>query len=452
MSKTKTLFFCKNCGVESVKWIGKCPNCHQWNTYIEKIITASSKEKSGYDFSKENNQPLKIIEIEDKVDERIDCLDRELNQVLGGGMVKGSLLLLAGEPGIGKSTLALQLALKMNSISVVYVSGEESLHQLKMRTIRIGISNDDIWLVNETKIENIFLHFEKIKPQFIVIDSIQTIYTQTIENSAGTVPQIKECAVQFLQYAKSKNIPILIIGHITKDGQIAGPKILEHIVDVVLQLEADDQFFYRILRANKNRYGSTDEMGMYEMQKKGMFPVNNFSSLLLPERNEQLSGNAVAVAIEGIRPIMIEVQALVGPSFYGTPQRSTTGFHYKRLNMLLAVIESKTGYKLGNKDVFLNIAGGINVKDTAIDMAVIVAILSASLNLAISSQICFFGEVGLSGEIRPNKRLNIRIKEASKLGFKKIFCPFGKLDIPKNTSIEIVKISKITDVLKKIFK
>ena len=415
MAKTRTVYVCQNCGVDSPKWIGKCPSCGEWNTYVEEIIhkeTGPANNLSIAGFEPSKQKPVLISDVESQLEERIDTSSNELNRVLGGGLVKGSLVLIGGEPGIGKSTLVLQVVLGMKGKRTLYVSGEESVNQLKLRAERLLYKDPDCYIVSETSLEQVFVHAQNVKPDLLIVDSIQTITTENIESSPGSVSQVRECAAALLKFCKTTNIPVLLIGHINKEGSIAGPKVLEHIVDTVLQFEGDQHYMYRILRPIKNRFGSTSELGIFEMQQSGLREVSNPSELLLSQNHEGLSGVAIASAIEGIRPFLIEVQALVSSAAYGNPQRSSTGFDYRRLNMLLAVLEKRAGFKLAQKDVFMNIAGGIRVNDPAIDLAVISAVLSSSLDIAIESQVCMAGEVGLSGEIRPINRLEQRIHEA----------------------------------------
>ena len=414
MAKLKTAFFCQNCGTHYPKWMGQCSACKEWNTLIEEVIQNPKKIAIGLSKTQASSKPTKIQDIDNTKNPRLNSKDEELNRVLGGGIVPGSLILIGGEPGIGKSTLLLQISLFLN-IKVLYVSGEESKQQIKRRANRINSSSQSCYILNETNVETIIQQINSIEPELIIIDSIQTLQTDTIESSPGSVSQIKESASHFLKYAKKTNLPVVMVGHITKDGGIAGPKILEHMVDVVLNFEGDRNHIYRILRSKKNRYGSTAEIGIYEMLSDGLRQVSNPSELLISNNKSPLSGNAIAATIEGIRPIMIEIQALVSSAVYGTPQRSTTGFNSKRLNMLLAVLEKKAGFNLGTKDVFLNITGGIKIEDPAIDLAVIAAILSSNINIPIPHGICFAAEIGLSGELRNISKIDQRINEAEKL-------------------------------------
>lgn len=422
MAKTKTNFFCQSCGHQSPKWLGKCPSCEAWNSFTEEIVQKEVHSKSWVTGDKQAKapQPVKLNDIEQHNEVRIDTGDNELNRILGGGLVPGSLILLGGEPGIGKSTLMLQIAAKTTRLKVLYVSGEESEQQIKMRAERIGIGNESCYVLAETGTQRIFQHIAHIKPQLVVIDSIQTLQTDTIESSPGSVSQIRECTAELLRFAKETATPVLLIGHITKDGQIAGPKVLEHMVDVVLQFEGDRNHLYRIVRSVKNRFGSTAEMGIYEMAGEGLREVLNPSQVLLSQLEEPFSGIAISATMEGARPMLIESQALVSTAVYGTPQRSGTGFDLRRLNMLLAVIEKRCGFKLGQKDVFLNITGGIRTEDPAVDLAVICAILSSDLDMPIPMKTCFSAEVGLSGEIRPVSRIEQRIAEADRMGFSQI--------------------------------
>lgn len=450
MAKVKTTFFCQNCGSQYAKWQGQCTSCKAWNTIAEEVIQkpekSSWKTATSTSASKRASKPLKINEIDTAQEARLDMQDAEFNRVLGGGMVKGSLTLLGGEPGIGKSTLLLQVALSL-PYKTLYVSGEESQKQIKMRAERISPKENNCYILTETKTQNIFKQIEDVAPDLVVIDSIQTLHSDYIESSAGSISQIKECTTELIKFAKETATPVLLIGHITKDGHIAGPKILEHMVDTVLQFEGDRNHVFRILRAHKNRFGSTNELGIYEMQGSGLREVSNPSEILISEKDGELSGNAVAATLEGLRPLMIEVQALVSTAVYGTPQRSATGFNAKRLNMLLAVLEKRAGFRLGAKDVFLNITGGITVDDPAIDLAVVAAILSSNEDVALQSDYCFAAEVGLSGEIRPVQRVEQRILEAEKLGFSMIFVSkYNKIAL-KNTLIKIQLISKIEDVV-----
>ena len=454
MSKIKTAFFCQNCGVQSPKWMGKCNTCGQWNTFIEEVIQREEKGLPGSGIRSQRSViPVRLSEVTFSHEARINAHDQELNRVLGGGLVPGSLTLIGGEPGIGKSTLMLQVALKCSDQKVLYISGEESDQQIRMRAERLGVKNDNCYILTETNTEAIYQHLESLKPDIIIVDSIQTLQTDLIDSSAGSVSQIKECAAGMQKYSKITNTPVFLIGHITKDGSLAGPKILEHMVDTVLQFEGDRNYGYRILRSLKNRFGSTSELGIYEMNDSGLREVSNPSEILLSQRDEKVSGIAIAAMIEGQRPMLIETQALVSSAVYGTPQRSTTGFDVRRLNMLLAVLEKRSGFRLGHKDVFLNIAGGIKVEDPAIDLAVVAAVLSSNQDAAVDSKTCFAAEIGLSGEIRPINRVEQRISEADKLGFERIFISRYNtkgLDF-KRYSIQIIPEAKIEEVYRKLF-
>ncbi len=455
MAKTKSVYVCQNCGADSPKWIGKCPSCGEWNSYVEELVRKESGTKAaGLVFADERQKPVKLHEIESREETRIDTSCDELNRVLGGGLVPGSLVLIGGEPGIGKSTLVLQVVLNMKGKRTLYVSGEESVQQLKLRAERLSFGEPDCYIVSETSLEQIFVHIQNTAPDVVIVDSIQTISTEMVESSPGSVSQVRECAAALLKFCKTKAIPVLLIGHINKEGSIAGPKVLEHIVDTVLQFEGDQHYMYRILRSIKNRFGSTSEMGIFEMQQNGLREVSNPSELLLSQNHVGLSGVAIASAIEGVRPFLIETQALVSSAAYGTPQRSSTGFDLRRLNMLLAVLEKRVGFKLGQKDVFLNIAGGLKVNDPAIDLAVISAILSSNVDIAIEKNVCVAGEVGLSGEIRPINRIEQRILEAEKLGFNKIIIPDFNIQALnlKKTKIEIVQVKKVEEAFRILFK
>ena len=451
MAKAKTTFFCQNCGAQYAKWLGQCKSCNEWNTIVEEVIQKEEKRNwKQTSTTKKPSKALKINEISIEKEDRISTNNNELNRVLGGGLVPGSITLLGGEPGIGKSTLLLQIALAIPK-RVLYVSGEESQSQIKMRAERLQTNNTNCLILTETNTQHIFKTIEELQPEVVVIDSIQTLHTEYIEASPGSISQIRETTAELIKFAKETATPVLLIGHITKDGAIAGPKILEHMVDVVLQFEGDRNHAYRILRANKNRFGSTAELGIYEMQNIGLREVSNPSEILISQKEDDLSGSAIAATLEGMRPLMIEVQALVSTAVYGTPQRSSTGYDTKRLNMLLAVLEKRAGFRLGAKDVFLNIAGGIKVDDPAIDLAVISAILSSNEDEAIPQDVCFAAEIGLAGEIRPVNRIEQRIIEAEKLGFHKIFISkFNKLSkIP--SGIKIVKVAKVEDIYTNLF-
>ncbi|WP_340066228.1 DNA repair protein RadA [Ascidiimonas aurantiaca] len=452
MAKIKTAFFCQHCGAQYAKWQGQCNTCKQWNTIVEEVIQKEEKKawKEETSSVQKVSKPLKVKEISSSRELRMDTGDQELNRVLGGGIVPGSLILLGGEPGVGKSTLLLQISLKL-PFKTLYVSGEESQKQIKMRAERIHPDSDHCYILTETKTQNIFRQIQSLEPDIVIIDSIQTLHTDYIESSPGSISQIRECAGELIKFAKQTSTPVLLIGHITKDGTIAGPKILEHMVDTVLQFEGDRNHVYRILRALKNRFGSTAELGIYEMLGNGLREVSNPSEILISKNEEDLSGTAIAATVEGMRPLMIEIQALVSSAVYGTPQRSTTGYHAKRLNMLLAVLEKRVGFKLAAKDVFLNITGGITVDDTAIDLAVIAAILSSNEDIAIPKNICFAAEIGLAGEIRPVNRIDQRILEAEKLGFTTIFVSrYNKITL-KNPKIDIRLSGRIEDVVRELF-
>lgn len=450
--QVKSAFFCNNCGYESPKWLGRCPSCGEWNTFVEEKVTTKKGSKTGRGLVK-SSRPVKLSEIEIQEEMRMKMPSSELNRVLGGGLVAGSLTLIGGEPGIGKSTLLLQNILSIRNRRILYVSGEESASQLKLRADRLGKISDNTYILCETNLENIFTEIENVKPQLVIVDSIQTICSPEIESAAGSVSQVRECAASLLRYAKESGVPVILVGHINKDGAIAGPKVLEHIVDTVLQFEGDRQYLYRILRAIKNRFGSVNEIGIYEMVQKGLKEVKNPSEMLLSDnREEEMSGIAIGVTMEGARPFLVEIQALVSSAAYGTPQRSVTGFDQRRLNMLLAVLEKRARFKLSQKDVFLNIAGGLKIADPAIDMAVVAAIMSSNFDISIPRDIAFAGEVGLSGEIRTITRIDQRVAEAQKLGFKKMIIPKGNLKGIKDTfSIEIIEVSKIEEVFKEIF-
>jgi DNA repair protein RadA/Sms len=455
MSKLKKTFFCQNCGAQSPKWIGRCPSCNEWNTYVEEIVQKESASvQASYGNHVKQAAKLKPIStISTSSTPRMVLPDEELNRVLGGGVVPGSLVLIGGEPGIGKSTLLLQVALNMAKHTVVYVSGEESEQQLKMRAERIGMKNEHCYVLTETSTQAIFSQLQTLAPALVVIDSIQTLQTALIESAAGSISQIRTCAAEFMRYAKETNTPVMLVGHITKDGHIAGPKVLEHMVDVVLQFEGDRNHLYRLLRSNKNRFGSTNELGIYEMYGAGLKEVTNPSEVLISSREEQLSGTAVAATVEGLRPFLVEVQALVSTAAYGTPQRSSTGFDLRRLNMLLAVMEKRCGFKLGTKDVFLNIAGGLRVSDPAIDLSIICAILSSNVDVPMPSNSCFAAEVGLSGELRPVNRIDQRIAEAQKLGFEKIYVSkYNKKGVPNGQyTIDVIFVDKVETLFKLLF-
>ncbi|MCK4637976.1 MAG: DNA repair protein RadA [Bacteroidales bacterium] len=455
MAKTKIVFFCQNCGAQSPKWIGRCPSCGEWNTYAEEVVHREKDKDQIAKLStkKDSGKPVPVNEIKEAKENRINTNNNELNRVLGGGLVYGSLVLIGGEPGIGKSTLMLQIALNIKNLKILYVTGEESNQQIKMRAERIGINNPNCYILTETSTQNIFMQIEKLTPDILIIDSVQTLHTDIIDTSAGSISQIRECASEMQRYSKLTDVPVFLIGHITKEGSLAGPKLLEHMVDTVLQFEGDRNYGYRILRATKNRFGSTSELGIYEMQDSGLREVSNPSEILISQRDENVSGVAIAATLEGMRPMLIEVQALVSSAAYGTPQRSSTGFDLRRLNMLLAVLEKRSGFRLSVKDVFLNIAGGIKVDDPAIDLAVISAILSSNEDFPIDQKICFSAEVGLSGEIRPVNRIERRIGEAEKLGFEQILISkYNKKGLNlKNPKIKITTVRKIEEVFELLF-
>ncbi len=451
MAKIKKAFFCQNCGAESAKWLGRCPSCGEWNTFVEELVAAPATKTQGLSAGK--SRPQLVDEVQMEQIARMDMGSREMNRILGGGLVPGSLVLIAGEPGIGKSTLSLQLALNRPELRTLYVSGEESVQQIKLRAERLGGKGSGCYLLSETQLEVILTQSKELAPDVIVVDSIQTLYSERVESSPGSVSQIRECAVSLLKYAKETGTPIFLIGHITKDGTIAGPKVLEHIVDVVLQFEGDSNYLYRILRSAKNRFGSTSEIGIFEMLGSGLREVENPSEILISHRNESLSGVSIAATMDGIRPFLIETQGLVSTAAYGTPQRSTTGFDVRRMNMLLAVLEKRAGFRLAVKDVFLNIAGGLKVTDPAIDLAVVSAVLSSNLDVPIEPGCCFCGEVGLTGEIRPVPHIDQRVAEAERLGFKRIYISSYNKKLPDHLakSIEVVTVGKIEELMRKLF-
>ena len=457
MSKVKKAFFCQNCGYESVKWIGQCPSCNQWNSFVEEIIQKETSKNNGWgnynETTERTNKTIQLNEIKSSEEKRILTTDDELNRVLGGGVVPGSIILVAGEPGIGKSTLFLQNGLKLAGRIVLYISGEESEQQIKMRADRLNISNDNFYLLTETSTQIIFQEIKKLKPDLVIIDSIQTLQTPYIDSSPGSISQIRECASEFQRFAKETNTPVFLIGHITKEGAIAGPKILEHMVDTVLQFEGDRHYAYRILRTLKNRYGSTSELGIYEMSDAGMRAVTNPSEILITQKEDQLSGIAIAATIEGMRPLLIEIQALVTQSIYGTPQRTVSGFDLRRLQLLLAVLEKRGGFHFGVKDVFINIAGGLKIEDPSIDLAVLCALLSSFEDKPLPEHICFAGEVGLSGEIRAVNRIDQRIAEAEKLGFEKIIVSkYNQKGLAKQKfNIEIVTMGQVEELYRYLF-
>lgn len=459
MSKVKTTYYCQNCGAQSAKWVGKCSSCGEWNAYVEEIIQKETKNSRLQVFSGnknpngQSNKPILLQEVGTQEYPRIAVPGKELTRVLGGGIVPGSIVLFGGEPGIGKSTLMLQLALRLKNLKVLYVSGEESEQQIKMRADRLGITTNSCFILQETNTQNIFQQITEIEPQLVIIDSIQTIHTSFIDSSPGSVSQVRECTAEFLRFAKETNTPVFMIGHITKEGSLAGPKVLEHMVDTVLQFEGDRNHIYRLLRATKNRFGSTNEMGIYEMQGEGLREVTNPSEILITNRDMPTSGVAIAATLEGNRPMLIETQALVSSAAYGTPQRSSTGFDLRRLSMLLAVLEKRCGFRLGVKDVFINIAGGIRVEDPGIDLALVCAVLSSNEDLPIPQSVCFSGEVGLTGEIRPVNKIEQRISEAEKLGFERIIISSHNLKgiNRKSFKIEIISATKVEEVFSLIF-
>ncbi len=452
--KEKSVWFCSNCGSESPKWMGRCPACGEWNTMVEKtVVIGKSMAVGGADALSGDSRPSHLSEIGSAQESRISLGDSELDRLLGGGLVEGSLILIGGEPGIGKSTLSLQIPLGRPELKTLYVTGEESQRQVKMRAERLGAQAANCYIYSETKIENIISEAVRLQPDLMIVDSVQTMFSQNIESSAGSISQIKEVASMLLHFAKSGGIPVVLIGHITKDGYIAGPKILEHIVDVVLQFEGDDKGAYRILRSIKNRFGSTSELAVYEMTGNGLRPIVNPSEMLMPMHEQGLSGTAIAAMLDGLRPFLFEVQALVSTAAYGTAQRSATGFDVRRLNMLLAVLEKRVGFKLSQKDVFLNMAGGLRVVDPACDLAVVCAVLASNFDFAVPSDVCFAGEVGLSGEIRPVNQIDRRIAECARLGFKKIYISkFASYDKNASKSIEVVKLADVPALVRSVFK
>lgn len=455
MAKVKSTFVCQSCGSQSPKWVGRCHGCGEWNSYVEEIQQPETAKRNYKPASDRTSapQPHRITEINLEKQPRLRLQDGELDRVLGGGVVPGSLVLIGGEPGIGKSTLLLQVAVQLDGKKVLYVSGEESEQQIRMRAGRIGLGNEDCYILTETNTQNIFTRVRELKPDLLIVDSIQTLHTSHVESSPGSVSQVRESTGELMRFAKETGTPVFLIGHITKEGSIAGPKVLEHMVDTVLQFEGDRHHIYRLLRSVKNRFGSTNELGIYEMQGTGLRTVDNPSEVLISNREEERSGTAIAAMLEGMRPLLVEIQALVSTAVYGTPQRSSTGFDLRRLNMLLAVLEKRCGFKLGAKDVFLNIAGGIRVDDPGIDLAVVCAIMSSNADLPIPHGLCFAGEVGLSGEIRPINRIEQRISEAEKLGFDRIFISTGNkkgID-PRSYKIELVFVGKIEEVVRGVF-
>ncbi len=457
MAKARTIYYCQNCGHQSPKWLGKCPSCGEWNTFVEEIVQKEEKSDKGSwrpsGNTKMLSRPRALTEINYTEEHRIPTRDKELNRVLGGGIVPGSLVLIGGEPGIGKSTLMLQIAVSL-SMRVLYVSGEESEQQIKMRAERLGTIGDNCFILTETNTQNIFKQVSELEPDVLIVDSIQTLQSTYIESGAGSVSQVRECATEFMKYAKESGTPVFMIGHITKEGTLAGPKVLEHMVDTVLQFEGDRHLAYRILRTTKNRFGSTSELGIYEMIGNGLREVSNPSEILISQRDEELSGITIGAMLEGNRPLLIEIQSLVSPATYGTPQRSSTGFDTKRLQMLLAVLEKRGGFKLGTQDVFLNIAGGLKVEDPAIDLAVCASIVSSYEDITISPKICFAAEVGLGGEVRAVNRIENRIAEAAKLGFKEIY--ISKYNVKglnvENFDIHVHAVSRLDELFVRLFK
>lgn len=454
MAKVRSAFFCQNCGAESPKWVGKCPACGEWNTYVEEVVSKLKDTTSSIGSSnRKKSKPVNIKEVAARQEERISLQDAELNRVLGGGIVPGSLVLIGGEPGIGKSTLMLQIALELQNKKVLYISGEESAQQIKMRADRMQFSSENCFLLTETETTEIFNQVNALEPDLLIVDSIQTLQSPKLDSAAGSVGQVKECTAEMMRFAKEQNVPVFLIGHITKEGSIAGPKVLEHMVDAVLQFEGDRHLSYRILRTTKNRFGSTNELGIYEMISNGLRQVSNPSEILISQKEGEVSGASIGATLEGNRPLLIEVQSLVSPATYGTPQRSATGFDNKRLNMLLAVLEKRAGARLGVQDIFLNIAGGIKVEDPAIDLAVCAAIVSSLEEISISSKTCFAAEVGLSGEIRAVNRVENRISEAEKLGFEEIIVSKYSLKgiDPKQYKIEIKAFARLGEVVQYLF-
>jgi DNA repair protein RadA/Sms len=454
MAKAKTVFVCRNCGFEAPKWVGKCPSCNQWNSFSEEAIVKTSAIADSPFFSSGGGVPVKLHEVDSKSQPRLDTQTAELNRVLGGGLVRGSVILIGGEPGIGKSTLALQVALAMSNYKVLYISGEESVQQISMRAERIGRKNENCYVLSEITLQSIFNHLQNLKPDILIIDSVQTLQDESLESSPGSISQIRECAGKLMKFAKETSTPVFLIGHITKDGTLAGPKILEHIVDTVLLFEGDQHYMYRILRASKNRFGATAELGIFEMLDNGLREVANPSEVLINKSNEGLSGITTAATIDGIRPFLIEVQALVSTAAYGTPQRVSTGYDVRRLNMLLAVLERRAGFKLATRDVFLNLAGGLRVTDPALDLAVIGAVLSSAVDKAVTKKMCFSAEVGLSGEIRPVTRIENRIREAGRLGFTTVMISgaYDRINIPEKERVSVVKVNRVEEAVRYLFK
>ena len=456
MAKSRSVFYCQSCGYESAKWLGKCPSCEAWNTFAEEVVNKEETNKNEWrqeSSRAKNNKAKTLDEVESSSEIRISAGDEELNRVLGGGIVPGSLVLIGGEPGIGKSTLMLQVGLQLKKQKVLYVSGEESDQQIKMRAERLGNSSKNFFILTETNTKNIFLSIESLQPSVVIIDSIQTLHSSVLDSTAGSIGQVRQCAGELMKFAKETNTPVFLIGHITKDGMLAGPKVLEHMVDTVLQFEGDRHLAYRILRTTKNRFGSTSEIGIYEMLGTGLREVSNPSEILISQKDGHLSGVTIGATIEGNRPLLIEIQSLVSPASYGTPQRTPTGFDQKRLNMLLAVLEKRCGFKMGTQDVFLNMAGGIKVEDPAIDLAICISLISSMEEISISDKICFAAEVGLGGELRAVNRIEQRISEAEKLGFQEIYISRHSqksLDLSK-AKIKVKVFGKITDVFQDLF-
>ena len=454
MAKKKTAFFCQNCGAQSAKWVGKCPSCGEWNTYVEEVIADDTAKSSwkGSDKKARKEKAIKLHEVVSENEQRTVIPDQELNRVLGGGLVAGSLVLIGGEPGIGKSTLLLELGLQLVNRKVLYVSGEESKAQVKMRAERMPHHSDNFFILNETSLDDIFEQVRDVSPELLIIDSIQTMHSARVESAPGSISQVRECTGQLMKYAKETQVPVFLIGHITKDGAIAGPKVLEHMVDTVIQFEGDRHLSYRILRTTKNRFGSTSELGIYEMSAQGLREVSNPSEILISQKEHELSGVSIGAALEGNRPLLIEIQSLVSPATYGTPQRSATGFDLKRLNMLLAVLEKRTGFRMGTQDVFLNIAGGIRVDDPAIDLSVCMSLISSYNDIAIDDKVCFAAEIGLGGEVRAINRIENRISEAEKLGFNQIFISkFNQKGIDqKKYKIKISAVSRLDAVIQEL--
>jgi DNA repair protein RadA/Sms len=456
LAKSKTIFYCQSCGYESAKWLGKCPSCNAWNTFAEEIVTKEEVKKDEWRQEStriKKNQPRTLSEVESIINIRWNSGDQELNRVLGGGVVPGSLILIGGEPGIGKSTLMLQVGLHLKNQKVLYVSGEESEQQLKMRADRLNDSSEKFYILTETNTKNIFHAIELLQPEVVIIDSIQTLHSSQLESSAGSIGQVRQCAAEMMKFAKETNTPVFLIGHITKDGLLAGPKVLEHMVDTVLQFEGDRHLAYRILRTTKNRFGSTSEIGIYEMLSTGLREVSNPSEILISQKDGQLTGVTIGATIEGNRPLLIEIQSLVSPASYGTPQRTPTGFDQKRLNMLLAVLEKRCGFRMGTQDVFLNMAGGIKVEDPAIDLAICISIVSSMEEIAVSDKLCFAAEVGLSGELRAVNRIDQRILEAEKLGFQEIYISkYNQKSVDlKKTKILVKPFGKLNEVFQDLF-